>query len=136
DLRSVTYTYTPDNLLLTQSIPNPTATTATNRVTEHQYNYDGAGRVVQDKQLTAQAPATVTSYTLDGLVSSVTPLAGPTGLSRQISYGYDSNGEQTSTTTNVDASTTRTSYTDYNSDGSILARVDPGGNTTSNSYDL
>ncbi|MDQ1698536.1 MAG: hypothetical protein QOG34_399, partial [Frankiaceae bacterium] len=136
DLRSITYTYTPDNLLLTESIPNPTAAVASNRITEHQYSYDGAGRPVQDKQLTAQAPATVTSYTLDGLVSSVTPPAGPTGLSHQVSYGYDSNGERTSVTTNVDASTTRTSYTDYNSDGSVLAQVDPAGNTTSNSYDL
>jgi RHS repeat-associated protein len=135
DLRSITYTYTPDNLLLTQSIPNPTATVASSRVTEHQYSYDGAGRVVQDKQLTAQAPATVTSYTLDGLVSTVTPPAGPTGLSHQISYGYDSNGDRTSVTTHVDASTTRTSYTDYNSDGTVLAEVDPAGNTTSNSYD-
>jgi len=44
----------------------------------------------------------------------VTPPAGPNGLSHQVSYGYDSNGERTSVTTNVDASTTRTSYTDYN----------------------
>lgn len=132
--RFYTFSYTPDDLLFTVAIPDPRQTSGSGRVTEHQYSYDGARRVVKDAQLTTQAPAVVTSYTSDGLVETVTPPAG-TVSSHLISYGYDSNGNRTGQTGTQDGSTTRVSYTDLNSDNTVAEQVDPAGNTTSYGYD-
>ena len=128
------YTFTPDALVAAQTIPDPSITGGSGRITSHQYTYDGARRVVKDQQVTAQAPATVTAYTADGLVASITPPAAGT-VSHFTSYVFDANGEPTSVTNKQDAATSRVSYTDYFSDGKVAAQVDPSGNTTSDVYD-
>jgi RHS repeat-associated protein/uncharacterized repeat protein (TIGR01451 family) len=129
------YGYTPDDLVLNESIPDPRQASAsgTGRVIEHSYTYDGTGRVIRDEQLTAQDPATVTSYTSDGLVASVTYPANP--VAHSVTYGYDANGNQTSISQTLSGSTSRISYTNYYSDDTVYDAVDTGGNTTSYNYD-
>ncbi len=132
--RVYTAAYTPDDLLASTSVPDPSVTSHAAALRAEAYTYDGAGRRLTDQELPdTGGPTTTTTYTADGLVATVTPPTG--GASHLTTYGYDPNGAQVSVTMQQDASTTRTSFTDYNSDGSVYANVDPAGNTTSYTYD-
>jgi len=126
DNRYFTADWTDDGLLAKLTAPSPASDAA--RVTTAQYVYDGVGR--QTKTVDALGRSTVTAYTSDGLVASVTPPAGAVG--HAVSYAYNANGSLTRETNALAQNATRS----YTANGLMKEASDTGGNVTRYSYDL
>ncbi|MFF2949827.1 RHS repeat-associated core domain-containing protein [Kitasatospora sp. NPDC057965] len=94
----VTYTYTNDNLVLTEkfSLVNQQGT-STREITLHTFTYDNAGNVVKDVRGDGTAArTTVFAYDAANRVTSTT--GDPGGLNRTATTAYDTAGLVTSTT--------------------------------------
>ncbi|HVF05077.1 MAG TPA: DNRLRE domain-containing protein [Frankiaceae bacterium] len=114
DQRKLVYAYTKDNLVRETQAPNPAADNTLTKVSE--VLHDGSGRPV--RSVDAQGRATLTTYLADGLVAKVARLprssTDPSGLTQEVSFEYDLNGNPTKETTprpsSSDAPFTETTY--------------------------
>ncbi|MFC4030754.1 DUF6531 domain-containing protein [Streptomyces polygonati] len=149
----VTYTYTPDDLRLTESFENYTESgSKPRRLPLHSYTYDLNGNVTNDisgDDLNNVPRRTMTTYDPTGLVKSST--VDPGGLNRTTTYTYDhaglvlstalTDGSRTEQTTSmyepagrvtrsiVDNDATPDLVTAYTRDGNgqVLTTTDPRG---------
>ncbi|MFB7469483.1 RHS repeat domain-containing protein [Kitasatospora sp. NPDC056184] len=93
----VTYTYTADDLVLTEtySLVNQQGTSS-REITLHTYTYDDAGNVVKDVRGDGAAART-TTYAYDAANRHVRTVADPGGLNRTTTTTYDLAGLITAT---------------------------------------
>ena len=138
-------TYTHDNLLAEVTVANPAATTnpshpaeaglPAGRVRAARFTHDALGRVTQT--IDAADWQTNTTWTADGLLASEEGRpTGATAYEERTEVTYNANGQTTSVRGYLDPTTTRDWSTEYYSDGTVAAYLDPAGNRTTYRYDL
>jgi RHS repeat-associated protein len=131
--RYLSYHYTDDNLPATVDAPNPAANGqrlngSGGNPWAAQYRYDADGQ--RTHSLDALGRDTITTYTQDELVASVT--APPNGSNTHVSStGYDAAGNPVSSTDALNETTTTT----FTADNLTASLTDPAGDRTSYLYD-
>jgi RHS repeat-associated protein/uncharacterized repeat protein (TIGR01451 family) len=150
DNRYLTTTYTDDNLAATTTAPDPAQPSATARATTARTIYDGSGRPVRVTD--ALNHQTVTTYTADGLVASVSGQPASDSTTNHFAeYLYDAAGQRTRSTTWLNHAVPpatqatpvlRVSSTTYYTDGRVkdvygtgTSATDPARDRTSYTYD-
>ncbi|WP_380283427.1 RHS repeat-associated core domain-containing protein [Kitasatospora purpeofusca] len=94
----VTYTYTADDLVLTEKYSLTSQDgTSSREITLHTFTYDNAGNVVKDVRGDGPAART-TTYGYDAANRHTTTTADPGGLNRTTTTAYDKAGLVTATT--------------------------------------
>ena len=130
--RTVTYSYTDDNLVSSVSSPSPQ--TNGSQVTSQSTLYDADNKPVQ--QTDALGDVNTTSYYSDETVNqtagqSYTPSGSNTQITHVTTYMYDGNGSTVKVTDPAGHATTTT----YFSDGTRSSVTDGAGDITSYTYD-
>ncbi|GAA1956714.1 RHS repeat-associated core domain-containing protein [Catenulispora subtropica] len=113
----VDYTYSPDNLKLTETFESyrDTPSAAPRQLVLHQYTYDKAGNIVKDAAGDG-ARVTTTGYDSRGSVQTTT--VDPGGLNRTTSTTFNAD-EQPLVTTLTDGTRTETATKAYTADGRL-----------------
>jgi RHS repeat-associated protein len=128
--RSLTATYTDDNLVASIQGPNPQSNGTQETVATYLYDADGQVVTTTDANNNSQT----TSYFADHHVDEVDQQAYTNSsgtVAPKTIYGYDANGNQTTATDGLGHSQTATYY----SDNLVATSVDGAGDTTSYAYD-
>jgi RHS repeat-associated protein/uncharacterized repeat protein (TIGR01451 family) len=131
--RYVTYSYTGDNLIATETAPSPQ--TAGQRVTTA-YTYNGAGQPERVDRPGGRSDTT--KYSLDGLIIETTGMAGE--VPHVQTFQYDQAGNKTRANRTVNGAAEYDTWT-YSADNLVAEYVQgvatgSAGNKTSYEYDL